>query len=38
VLLMLERLFEYIRGHEGVKFVTMDQMADDFDRRFPWKA
>src|SRR5690606_14413199 len=38
VLLMLERLFEYIRGHEGVTFVTMDQMADDFDRRFPWKA
>ncbi|NYT44278.1 polysaccharide deacetylase [Alcaligenaceae bacterium] len=38
VLLMLERLFEYIRGHEGVKFVTMDEMADDFDRRFPWKA
>jgi peptidoglycan/xylan/chitin deacetylase (PgdA/CDA1 family) len=38
VLLMLERLFEYIRSHEGVKFVTMNEMADDFERRFPWKA
>ncbi|MER1967575.1 polysaccharide deacetylase [Castellaniella sp. GW247-6E4] len=38
VLLMLERLFEYISGHEGVRFVTMDEMANDFDRRFPWKG
>jgi len=36
VLLMLERLFEYISGHAGVKFVTMDDMASDFDRRSPW--
>ncbi|MFA7669419.1 MAG: polysaccharide deacetylase [Burkholderiaceae bacterium] len=36
VLLMLERLFEYISSHEGVRFVTMDEMADDYDRRFPW--
>lgn len=36
VLLMLERLFEYISGHSGVKFVTMDEMATDFDRRSPW--
>ena len=35
VLLMLERLFEYIKGHEGVRFVTMDEMADDFAKRFP---
>ena len=38
VLLMLERLFEHISGHEGVRFVTMDEMADDYDRRFPWKG
>jgi peptidoglycan/xylan/chitin deacetylase (PgdA/CDA1 family) len=37
VLLMLERLFEYIKGHEGVEFVTMNEMADDFARRFPRK-
>jgi peptidoglycan/xylan/chitin deacetylase (PgdA/CDA1 family) len=38
VLLMLERLFDYIKGHEGVRFCTMDEMADDFARRFPRKA
>lgn len=38
VLLMLERLFEYMNGHEGVRFVTMDEMADDYDRRFPWQG
>ncbi len=38
VLLMLERLFEYINGHAGVKFVTMDEMANDYDKRFPWQA
>jgi len=35
VLMMLERLFEYISSHEGVRFVTMDEMADDYARRFP---
>lgn len=35
VLLMLERLIDYIGGHEGVRFVTMNDMAEDFDRRFP---
>ncbi|MBA1244438.1 MULTISPECIES: polysaccharide deacetylase family protein [Pseudomonas] len=35
VLLMLERLIEYIRGHEGVRFVTMDEIADDFVSRQP---
>lgn len=35
VLLMLERLFNHIKSHEGVKFVTMNEMADDFDQRFP---
>ena len=37
VLLMLERLVEYIRGHEGVRFVTMNEMADDFALRSPRK-
>jgi peptidoglycan/xylan/chitin deacetylase (PgdA/CDA1 family) len=38
VLLMLERLYEYMRGHEGVRFVTMNEMADDFSARFPRSA
>lgn len=33
VLLMLERLIEYMQDHEGVHFVTMDQIADDFIQR-----
>ena len=37
VLLMLERLITYIKGHEGVRFVTMNEMADDFARRSPRK-
>ena len=35
VLLMLERLIEYFSKHEGVKFVTMDEIATDFSTRFP---
>jgi peptidoglycan/xylan/chitin deacetylase (PgdA/CDA1 family) len=35
VLLMLERLIEYINGHEGVRWATFDQIADDFLRRSP---
>jgi peptidoglycan/xylan/chitin deacetylase (PgdA/CDA1 family) len=35
VLLMLERLFKYMSSFPGVKFVTMDEIADDFARRFP---
>ncbi|MFW2544673.1 polysaccharide deacetylase family protein [Primorskyibacter sp. 2E107] len=35
VLLMLERLIKYMKGKEGVRFVTMNEMADDFDKRFP---
>jgi peptidoglycan/xylan/chitin deacetylase (PgdA/CDA1 family) len=37
VLLMLERLIEHIRKHEGTKFLTFDAIADDFKRRFPRK-
>jgi peptidoglycan/xylan/chitin deacetylase (PgdA/CDA1 family) len=35
VLLMLERLFEYLSGHAGVRFVRMEEMASDYARRFP---
>jgi len=35
VLLMLERLIEHMRAHEGVRFVTMDEIADDFISRQP---
>jgi hypothetical protein len=35
VLLMLERVFEHISRHSGVRFVTFDQIADDFRERFP---
>jgi peptidoglycan-N-acetylglucosamine deacetylase len=35
VLLMLERLVEHILKHEGTRFLTFDEIADDFKRRFP---
>lgn len=35
VLLMLERLHEHFAGHEGVRFVTMEEIAEDFTQRFP---
>jgi len=35
VLLMLERLYSHIIRHPGVKFTTFDEIANDFDRRFP---
>lgn len=35
VLLMLERLFAYMQSHPGVRFVTMDEMANDFALRHP---
>ncbi len=35
VLLMLERLIEHMRSHDGVRFMTMDAIADDFLQRFP---
>jgi peptidoglycan-N-acetylglucosamine deacetylase len=35
VLMMLERLYAHMTKHPGVKFVTMNEMADDFARRFP---
>ena len=35
VLLMHERLIEYINSHEGVRWATFDEIADDFARRAP---
>ena len=38
VLMMLERLYHHMIGHPGVRFVTMNEMADDFARRSPRKT
>ena len=34
-LLMLERLIGYINAHEGVRWVTLEQIAEDFRERQP---
>lgn len=36
VLLMHERLIQYFSGHPGVRFVSMEEAADDFRRRHPF--
>ena len=38
VLLMLERLIEYINGHEGCEWMTFDSIANDFRARFPFEG
>jgi peptidoglycan/xylan/chitin deacetylase (PgdA/CDA1 family) len=38
VLLMLERLINYINGHDGVKWMTFEEIADDFRKRFPFEG
>lgn len=35
VVLMHERIIEYINKHEGVEWVTMEQMCDDFKKHNP---
>jgi len=35
VLLMLERLIEYINGHDGVRWATFEEIAADFRERYP---
>jgi peptidoglycan/xylan/chitin deacetylase (PgdA/CDA1 family) len=35
VLMMLERLIDHMKAHDGVRFVTMDEIADDFLKRNP---
>jgi hypothetical protein len=37
VLMMLERPYHHMIRHPGVRFLTMNEMADDFARRFPRK-
>ncbi|AEP36770.1 polysaccharide deacetylase family protein [Taylorella asinigenitalis] len=37
VLLMLDRLIKHMKSHDGVKFVTMNEIADDFAKRCPRK-
>jgi len=32
---MHERLIEHFKHHEGVEFVTMEQMADEFKKKTP---
>ena len=36
-ILMNERLIEHIMAHEGVRFVTYKEVAEDFVKRFPRK-
>lgn len=38
VLLMHERLISYMKSHKGVKFVTFEEMALDFAKRYPFKG
>ena len=35
VLLMLERLYDHMIRHQGVRFLTLEAIADDFARRSP---
>jgi len=37
VLMMLERLYKHMVGLTGVRFVTLNEMADDFAKRSPRK-
>jgi hypothetical protein len=32
---MHERLIEHFKSHEGVEFVTMEQMSDEFKKKTP---
>ena len=38
VLLMLERLIEHINGKDGTKWMTFEEIAADFRKRFPFKG
>lgn len=38
VLMMHERLIEYINSHEGVQWASFDEIADDYNARAPRKA
>jgi hypothetical protein len=36
--MMLERMFDHMLSHSGVRMVTMREMADDFKKRNPFLA
>ncbi len=38
VILMLERLIEYISRHSGVKWATFEEITNDFRRRYPFSG
>jgi peptidoglycan-N-acetylglucosamine deacetylase len=38
VLLMLERLIEYINSHSGVRWMMMEEIAEDFRKRQPLRS
>jgi peptidoglycan/xylan/chitin deacetylase (PgdA/CDA1 family) len=38
VLLMLERLIEHINGHDGIKWMTFEDIAADFRKRYPFES
>lgn len=38
VLQMHERLFAHFKAHDGVRFVTMETIAEDFAKRFPFEG
>jgi hypothetical protein len=35
---MLDRLIRYISEHDGVQWMTMEDVAADFRRRHPFKG
>ena len=37
-LLMLERLIEYVNGHAGVRWATMEEITEDFRKRYPFTS
>jgi peptidoglycan/xylan/chitin deacetylase (PgdA/CDA1 family) len=38
VLLMLERLIKHINGKEGTKWMSFEEIAEDFRKRYPFKG
>lgn len=38
VLMMLERLIDYINGHDGVVWMPFEDIAADFRKRFPFEG
>jgi peptidoglycan/xylan/chitin deacetylase (PgdA/CDA1 family) len=38
VLLMLERVIDYISSHDGVEWMPLEDMAVDFRARFPFSS